>query len=101
MILYNVTINLDESLEREWVQWMKNEHIPEVMQTGKFVEYKMFKVITRQPDETGVTYSIQYFAKTLADYESYNKDFGPALKMKTMQKYGERLAAFRTLLETV
>ena len=101
MILYNVTINIEESLSKEWVQWMKNEHIPEVMATGKFTEYKMFKVITRQPDETGVTYSIQYFAKTMADYESYTNDFGPALKMKTMQKYGDKLAAFRTVLETV
>ena len=53
------------------------------------------------PDETGVTYSIQYFAKTLADYESYKADFGPALQIKTMQKYGDSLMAFRTLLETI
>lgn len=101
MILYNVTVNVDDNIHQEWVQWMKKTHIPEVMATGKFVDYKMFKVITRQPDETGVTYSIQYFAKTLADYESYKSDFGPALQIKTMQKYGDSLMAFRTLLETI
>ncbi len=101
MILYNVTVNVDDNIHQEWVQWMKKTHIPEVMATGKFVDYKMFKVITRQPDETGVTYSIQYFAKTLADYESYKADFGPALQIKTMQKYGDSLMAFRTLLETI
>ena len=101
MILYNVTVNVDDNIHQEWVQWRKKTHIPEVMATGKFVDYKMFKVITRQPDETGVTYSIQYFAKTLADYESYKADFGPALQIKTMQKYGDSLMAFRTLLETI
>ncbi len=101
MILYNVTINVDENIHLEWVQWMKKTHIPEVMATGKFIDFKMFKVITRQPDETGVTYSVQYFAKTLADYESYKADFGPALQIKTMQKYGDALMAFRTVLETV
>lgn len=101
MILYNVTVNVDDSVHHEWVNWMKKEHIPEVIATGKFVEYKMFKVITRQPDETGTTYSIQYYAKTMADYEDYKNNHGPALQMKTMQRYGDKLMAFRTLLEVV
>lgn len=101
MILYNVTINVDDNIHQEWVQWMKKTHIPEVMATGKFIDYKMFKVITRQPDETGVTYSVQYFAKNMADYESYKNEFGPALQLKTMQKYGDALMAFRTVLETI
>ena len=99
MILYNVTVNVDDNINNEWVQWMKKIHIPEVMATGMFVEYKMFKVLTRQPDETGVTYSIQYFAKNMADYENYKTNFGPALQLKTMQKYGDALMAFRTVLE--
>lgn len=101
MILYNVTVNVDDNIHQEWMQWMKKTHIPEVMATGKFIDYKMFKVITRQPDETGVTYSVQYFAKNQADYESYKADFGPALQIKTMQKYGDALMAFRTVLEEI
>ncbi|MDL5049897.1 DUF4286 family protein [Oscillatoria amoena NRMC-F 0135] len=101
MILYNVTVNVEDSVHAEWFSWMKQIHIPEVMATGKFSDWKMYKILTRQPDESGVTYSIQYFAKNIEDYNAYQRDHAPALQLKTMQKYGEKLMAFRTVLETV
>ncbi len=36
MILYNVTVALDPAIETEWLAWMQQEHIPEVMATGCF-----------------------------------------------------------------
>ncbi|HYG15233.1 MAG TPA: DUF4286 family protein [Bacteroidia bacterium] len=101
MILYNVTVNVEGSIHDEWLHWMKQVHIPEVMQTGKFSDYKMFKILSRQEDETGVTYCIQYFAATMDDYFTYQTDFAPALQRKTMDKYGENIMAFRTLMEMV
>ena len=29
MILYNVTVNIDKDVEQDWINWMKNTHIPE------------------------------------------------------------------------
>jgi hypothetical protein len=101
MILYNVTVNVEEDSHVEWLQWMKKVHIPEVMATGKFADWKIYKILNRQPDETGVTYSIQYFAKNIDDYNAYQRDFAPGLQLQTLQRYGERIMAFRTLLETV
>ena len=34
MILYNVTVNIDTDVEEDWIEWMKETHIPEVMKTG-------------------------------------------------------------------
>ncbi|MEO8448027.1 MAG: DUF4286 family protein, partial [bacterium] len=28
MILYNVTVNVDDSVHDEWLEWMKTIHIP-------------------------------------------------------------------------
>ena len=35
MIIYNVTSNIDESIHDEWLNWMRQEHIPQVLGTGK------------------------------------------------------------------
>ena len=43
MIIYNVTCNIPETIETEWVHWMKHEHIPEVIATEKFTGFKMFR----------------------------------------------------------
>ncbi|MEQ9302638.1 MAG: DUF4286 family protein, partial [Marinoscillum sp.] len=36
MILYNITVNVQEGVQEDWLNWMKAVHIPEVMQTGCF-----------------------------------------------------------------
>ena len=41
MLIYNVTINIEESVEKEWLAWMQQVHIPEVIATGKFVKALM------------------------------------------------------------
>ena len=38
MIIYNVTVSVEESIKTDWLDWMKTEHIPEVMATGVFAK---------------------------------------------------------------
>ncbi|GAB4248914.1 MAG: DUF4286 family protein [Vicingaceae bacterium] len=101
MIIYNVTVNIDEEVHDDWLEWMKTKHIPDVMNTGKFVEYKMCKVLSVQEDETGHTYAIQYFCNNLKDLEEYQAQFAPKLQQEHTEKYKDKFVAFRTLLEVV
>jgi hypothetical protein len=101
MILYNVTINVDDEFHDEWLLWMLNEHIPQVLATGMFHSHKMFKVLSRFPEETGTTYSIQYFLDNIERFETYKAEFAPALRQMTLDKFGERFTAFRTVLEEI
>lgn len=97
MIVYNVTVNVDTDVHAAWLAWMKEEHIPEVMATGLFVESRMFRVLA--DDEGGITYAIQYTAADMAHYERYRDEHAPRLQAKTQERYGGKFAAFRTLLE--
>ena len=99
MILYNVTVALDPAIHEEWFDWMKNKHIPAVMATGKFEEWKMFRVLNEE--EGGITYSIQYFAKDMKTLQEYSTQFAPQLQRDHQEKYEGKIAAFRTLLEQV
>jgi hypothetical protein len=101
MIIYNVTLNIDDSAHDNWLSWMKETHIPEVMRTGMFVQYTFAKLLSRQDDETGTTYVIQYQAETMANYERYQAEFAPALQAETRKYFEGKFVAFRTLMETV
>ena len=48
MLIYNVTTHVEPSIEQEWLLWMKEEHLPKMVQTGCFLKAKLFKVITDQ-----------------------------------------------------
>lgn len=99
MIVYSVTVNIDNSIQEDWLAWMKNKHIPDVMATGYFSEYRMLKVISRQADEEGMSYNIQYTCASMTDLHEYQVKKSPALQKEHSDRYEGKFVAFRTLLE--
>ena len=98
-MLYNVTVGIDRSVEKEWLQWMKTEHMLDVLNTKMFVQAKIYKVLHDTEDENTVSYSVQYLAETLTHVEKYLEQFAPELREEANKKFGGRHVAFRTLLE--
>lgn len=99
MIIYNVTVNIDHAAQDEWVKWMRDVHIPDVMATGYFLENRFARVLV--DDQGGATYSIQYLCKNMADLEEYQRDHAARLRADHTKKFEGKFVAFRTLLETV
>ncbi|HMQ64215.1 MAG TPA: DUF4286 family protein [Flavilitoribacter sp.] len=100
MILYNVTIKIDHTAHVDWMWWMKKVHIPEVMGTGCFVEYKFCRILG-DDDEQGVTYAIQYFSPDMATFKSYQANHAPRLQRDLAERYPDKYVAFRTLMEVL
>ena len=100
MILYNVTVAIDKKVENEWLIWMKNVHIPEVMETNLFKDYRFLKVLNTEDPESS-SYSVQYFAESMKNLQLYMAAFAPELQQKALLRYPNQMAAFRTLLEEV
>ncbi len=100
MILYNLTVKIDHDSHEEWVEWMKSEHIPDVMSTGMFLEYRMCRLLGMdEPD--GMTYAIQYFCPDMATYDIYQNRYAAKLQADLNERYRGKFVAFRTLLEVV
>ena len=100
MFLYNVTIGIDKDVELEWLQWMKDEYIVKVMNTGMFIDYKIYKVLHDQ-DEGTVSYSFQYFAETINHVTGYFDRYAPALNEELRTRFRDKHIAFMTLLEQI
>lgn len=100
MIIYNVTVKVDPAIADEWVKWMKEEHIPDVMMTGMFAEHK-FLYLLDQDESDGVTFAVQYISKNMASYEKYKNEFAAEMQQKHLDKYEGRFVAFRTLMEVL
>lgn len=101
MIIYNVTVNVEKEIANEWLQWMKGIHIPNVLKTDCFTSYKILKMLNEHTDVEGLTYAVQYFATDIKIINTYFSQFAPKLQNEVFKKYGERVVAFRTLLEEV
>jgi hypothetical protein len=98
MIIYNVTVKVEKAIANEWVSWMKKEHIPELMKTGLFIDYRLCRIL--EQDETeGVTYTAQYFCDSLEDYYTYINEHSKKMRDKGFDRFGSKFIAFRTVME--
>jgi hypothetical protein len=99
MILYNVTVSIDQSVHQEWLQWMRETHIPEVLATGCFLESRLSRI--QGEEEGGVTFSVMYLAPSQEKYDEYQQVFAPKLQADHTTRYIGKFAAFRTVLQVV
>ena len=98
MIIYNVTVKIDSDIESEWLQWMRDTHIPDVMATGCFVSQDILRLKYPQ-DEEGATFAIQYSCQDMKMLEHYHREYAQVLQKDHVERYGQKAVAFRTILE--
>ena len=99
MLLYNVTVIINETIEDDWLAWVKNEHIPAVMSAGSFISQRLLKVLN-SPNE-GVTYCLQYIADSQNTINNYSSAYEQEHLAQHYQNFGQDVALFNTLMEFI
>jgi hypothetical protein len=100
MVVYNITTKVHASIDAAWLQWQQEEHIPEIMATGFFTAYKLFRLL-EQDDSEGNTYAVQYTAHTEKQYHLYTIEQAELLRQKAFKKWGDKTISFRSVLEVI
>ena len=99
MYIYNVTMNIDESIHKEWFLWI-HRHIQDVLASGSFVSAKLTQVLVEE-EMGGVTYSVQYTTNSKKDLNDYYTNTAPKLRNESMKKFADKMISFRTELKVV
>ncbi|MEO6734321.1 MAG: DUF4286 family protein [Ferruginibacter sp.] len=100
MIIYNVTIKVDSSIQNEWLAWLKENHVPEILETRCFTNANIMRLLETD-DTEGPTYAIQYLAKSMAMYELYIEKFADIMRQKSFDKWGNQFISFRSVMQVV
>lgn len=100
MIVYNITIKITNTIHAGWLQWLKEEHIPEVIQTGCFTNAVILRLL-EVDDNDGPTYAIQYFAESKGLYNNYIENHAAKMRQKGFNKWGDQFIAFRSVMQVV
>ncbi len=99
MYIYNVTTNIEESVHDEWLHWMKTEHIPAVLATGKFSKALMTRVVIEE-EMGGITYSVQYTTDSKETLQNYFAEDAAQLRAQT-KPFDGKFVSFRTEMEII
>lgn len=100
MVFYNVTVKVMHTIANEWLEWLQNEHIKDVLGTGKFKSAQVCRLL-EQDDSDGISYVIQYQTESMELYQKYIEDDSQTMIQKGYDKFGDKFIAFRTVMETL
>ena len=98
MFVYNVTIKVKAHIHQEWLTWLKDIHIPEILETGCFYDATILQLLEID-DTEGPTFAIQYKAESKAAYNQYMEKYATELRQKSYDKWGDAFIAFRSLMQ--
>jgi len=99
MYIYNVTVNIEESVHDLWLEWMKREHIPAMLATGKFSKALMTRVNIDE-EMGGTSYSIQYTTDCKETLQKFYDENASELQEHSKPFEG-KYVSFRTELEVI
>lgn len=99
MYIYNVTINIEESIHDPWLHWLKTEHIPAMLATGKFSKALITRVLVEE-EMGGITYSVQYTTDSRETLQKYYAEDAAQLRAHSKPFEG-KFVVFRTELEII
>lgn len=100
MYIYNVTIHIDETVQEDWLHWMREIHIPEMLATGKFSKALMTRVMVEE-EMGGLTFSVQYTTDSKETLDKYYAEDAERLRSRGTDRFGGKFMAFRTELAIV
>lgn len=94
--IYAVTIQIQPSKHEEWLNYMKDSHIQDVLDTGFFSEASMTKVL-KEDEQEGFTYTIHYHFDDFSDFKTYEEVHAPSLQAEHQEKFNGTFLAFRSI----
>lgn len=100
MILYNVTVKPEKDIADNWLAWLQQEHIPEMIQTGCFTHATVLRLL-EVDDTEGPTFAVQYHAESKALYNRYIREFADTMRNKGYARWGNRFMAFRSVMQVL
>jgi hypothetical protein len=98
--IYNVTIKITQDIATEWLQWLKQEHVADVIATGCFTHATILQLLEVDNSE-GPTYAVQYFAESKSLYNLYIEKYAAQMRQKGYDKWGDKFIAFRSIMQVI
>ena len=100
MVLYNITFNIEPEIQDEWLAWIKGEYFPFALDTGLFLDVKMYRLLN-ETENQGLTYAVQFFSDSLKKVNMYLENYAPKIVERHNEAFKYKHVSFMTILESV
>lgn len=100
MFLYNLTIHIEWPAQEEFLNWIKLEVLPELMEKNYFQSFQLMELLGMDEKE-GNTYALQLSAESIGGYNRFMEIYQENFFKKFSHKWGEKCFIFPSLLKEI
>ena len=101
MNIYNITFIVEDEIERDWVEFVDREVLPELGKNVHQVDLLKVKFEEGMDNVKGTTFSVQFYCKD-KDMINWVRDIGhQMLLQKLHRKFSKNWLAFASTLEFI
>lgn len=99
MIICNTTYHVECSISGEFIDWMKQEFLPQAMSHGLVEEPRLMRLMGH--NEGGACFAVQLQAPSLRQLQQWNQAVGKNLHQAITERFGDKVAGFTTFMEVI
>ena len=100
MLIYSVYLTLQQEIESEWLEFMQNKHIKDVMTTGCFTDYELIRELnSSEPGK--VSFRVDYHVLDIEKMDEYLNDFSAELRNDVVSRFEGKFSAERKIYEVI
>ncbi len=99
MYIYNITFNIDNEIEKDWLQYIKETFIPKMLRSGLLQNAITSKIMVDEAQ--GNSFSIQFQAANKDDLDRFIQNELYPILNELHLKFSPKMVYFATELDVI
>jgi hypothetical protein len=99
MFVYNISFQIDPSIESAWLNWIKQSFIPSCLSTACFVEHQLYQLDLAA--DQSPTFTLQLFSKAASQLAEFQEKHAVTLLLSVTEQWVEQCFHFNTSMKIV
>ena len=100
MFIFNTTYLVSDEVHETWLDWVRNQHIPFMIDSTYFSHPQVARVITSDKQD-GTSFSVQFHVKDLQTLKLWKKEYSSLFQENCTNQFGTEVIFFTTVMELV
>lgn len=100
MLILNTTFLVSDKVQNQWLNWVREQHIPFMLSTKYFINPQIAKILSHDTAD-GTSYSVQFQINNRETLEKWQREFAGKFEQNCNQIFGNEALFFSTILELV
>lgn len=98
MKIYNITFIVEDSVQEDWLKWVKETHIKMVLDTCCFSSARFSKICSHN-EPNAKNFSIQFFTEKENGISEYLNNYAPKIKHEIITTFKNKVLFFETEMD--